>query len=223
MGSLNPLDHIPYLPTTWKDIVEGARKTANSVNSLINGNPVPERWDDYTSPMSAGKVAGANVPGWAVFRDGLYAYAFDDNKSEEIFVSIHISHTWKPGTNLYPHIHWSPGSSTASGTTVRWCIEYSIAKGYGAGVFPSTTTIALESTTDGTAYNHYIVEATDGQAFDGVEVDSILMMRIYRDGTHANDTFSGDAFGLFVDVHFQEDRMIGTPYRNPDFYEPVGA
>ena len=222
MGSLNPLDHIPYLPTTWKDIVEGARKTANSVNSLINGNPVPERWDDYIGSISAGKAVGVNAPDWTTFRDGMSAYAFDDNKSEEVWVSIHISHTWKPGTNVYPHVHWSPGNNADTGT-VRWCIEYSIAKGYGAGAFPTTTTIALEQAADGTLYNHYITEASDAQAFDALEVDSILMMRIYRDGTHANDTFSGDAFGLFVDVHFQEDRMIGTPYRNPDFYEPVGA
>ena len=54
-------------------------------------------------------------------------------------------------------------------------------------------------------------------AFDALEPDSILLMRVFRDGGHVNDTFPDAVFGFNVALYYQGDRQF-TPFKAPDFY-----
>jgi hypothetical protein len=185
---------------------------------MIDGNrDNPEYgWKDMLGPFSTGKVAGANVPTWTTFRDGLSAFAFSAGTMNEIWLSFHPNHDVIEGELFFPHVHWSPGVSTNTGV-VRWGLEYSMVKGHNQGAFPATTTIYMEDTISADdQYGHRIIEDTTGIAMP--EVDSLIMVRIFRDAAHANDTFPDVAFGLMLDLHYRAGKF-GTKGKRPNFNE----
>jgi len=192
--------------------------TKDELEKIADAISVPDEWDDIVADMASAKIPTTNAPDWKSFRGGLYTYAFDDTTNEQVYLAFHILHDIKRGSKLYLHIHWSPGNNTDTGT-VRWGFEYSIAKGHGQEAFPATNTVYVEQASDGTAYMHNVAELSDDDAIykEDLEPDTVLLVRVFRDASHANDTFVGDAHGFQVDIHYQRDRD-GTPNKAPDFY-----
>jgi len=173
-------------------------------------------WDDLTSDLSSGKVAGANVPTWSTFRDGIDAYSFSASTLNEIWITFHVKHDYAYGTDVYPHIHWSP--TTTNTGTVRWGFEYSVAKGHDQEAFPSTTIVYVETVIGSNKqYQHIISEVSDGDAFNAFEPDSLILMRLFRDGGHANDTFPDAVIAFTADVHFQADKQV-TDNKSAPFF-----
>jgi hypothetical protein len=158
-----------------------------------------------------------NAPQRTFFRNGIYLLAFPDSATSEVFGNFHIDHDHAPGTALYPHIHWTV--SSASTGTVRWGIEWTLAKGHQQMAFGPTTTVYVEQAATGTPYLHYISEVAPANAIPGtnVEPDTFVLMRVFRDATHPNDTFSDQVFGIALDLHYQADRAT-TPNKAPNFY-----
>ncbi len=178
-------------------------------------------WSDMLASLSAGKAVGANAPTWATIRDALAAYRFDAGVMNELWVSLHVPHEYLSGTMLYPHIHWvKTGTNTG---TVRWGVEYSSARGYDIEAFPASTTIYIEQAGSATAYQHMIAEQAEGAGVtvSNLEPDSLLLMRLFRDAAHVNDTCTEAVFGLFLDVHYQSDGML-TNERNRTFTKKRG-
>lgn len=179
----------------------------------VNGTYV---WDDMLTSLSSGKTTTANDPAWAQFRDGLYAYSFSNTTLNEIWLTFHVPHNYAPGTDMWPHIHWATtGTNTG---VVRWGIEYTVAKGYSQEIFPTSTTIYLEDNANATARMHQITECSAGQVIPSsmLEPDALVLLRIFRDGSHANDTCTNAAFGLACDLHYQR-AAAGTVNRNYPF------
>lgn len=177
-------------------------------------------WQDMLAPaLSAQPGAPPTAPDFPVFRNGIKTWAFDDASLEELWTSVHIIHDWQVGTDLYPHVHWSHTTApTTPNSTVVWQIEYMTARGYSAEQFPASTTIALEQDVDGAAaYTHHIIEDV-GIVLPGasLEIDSLILMRIFRDGGAGSDTLTGDAFLLYVDFHYESDGQL-TEQRNAPF------
>src|SRR5574343_399922 len=179
-------------------------------------------WDDYVSSFLAGRTVGggANTPTWATFRNGIEQYRFSATTMNELALSpIHILHSIKPGSKIYPHIHWA-NSGTNTGV-VRWGIEYTFAKGHQQGadsVFPATSTIYMEQAATGTAYEHMVAEYSAGIESANIEPDSLFIARIFRDAAHANDTCTDAVFGLMFDLHYQKS-FWATKNKSPNFYE----
>lgn len=172
-------------------------------------------WDDITADLSSGKTAGSNVPTWAVFRDGIYAYEFSATLMKEVWITFHIKHDYAEGTLVYPHIHWSP--TTTSTGVVRWGFEYSVAKGHDQEAFPSTTTVYINSTiSSNKQYQHIISEVSDTDAFDAFEADTLVLCRIFRDAADAADTFPDAVSAFTADIHFQANKDY-TPNKSPPF------
>jgi hypothetical protein len=170
-------------------------------------------FDDYLVPgLSLAK--GANAPDLEELRDGLFENAFAGTLTvvEQAFFSVHILHGIKAGTTPTFHIHWAHNNATPSGD-VKWSIDYSVAKGYGAGTFAAPTTV----TTTQTAPAQYVHQITDDDDMPinvtDLEPDSLLLGRVYRDPDDAADTFADDAFFLELDIHYERDK-IGTLDRN---------
>lgn len=174
-------------------------------------------WDDYIAALVSAQGVGGTVPDWTTFRDGIKAYEFDDAAMNQLWLNIHLTHDYAVGTLMYPHIHWSP--NTTSTGTVRWGVEYTIAKGHNQESFPASTTIYLEDTISANSqYEHRIIEATDAQAFNSSEADSMVLIRMFRDATHGNDTFPDPVHAFQLDLHYQKNRY-GTISRIPSFDE----
>jgi hypothetical protein len=180
-------------------------------------------WKDNLSPMSNAKVGGTNPPIWAAYKGNIYAYQFQNKitaQEQEVFVSFHINHDYALNTKLYPHVHCTTNDVSPSGN-VRWGIEYIVALGHDQQAFGSATTVYVSGAIT-TQYQHYILEVSDNDAIDGealgIEPDTVILMRIFRNSGDALDTFESDnMFGLFVDLHYLADH-VGTKKKSPNFY-----
>lgn len=216
---IDPPPQINEFGWIWQKWLNLFREYIRGISERLFPNNDDYGWTDYLSSLSSGKTAGSSVPTWSTFRDGIKGFAFSPTGGDEIWISFHINHDFKLGTAIYPHVHWSP--NTTSTGTVRWGVEYTAAKGHQQSNFGSSNTIYIEQTV-GSAdqYGHYIAESSDGDAIssDELEVDALVLMRIFRDGSHVNDTFPDDVFGFFVDLHVQIDRF-STLNKSPNFYE----
>lgn len=173
-------------------------------------------WRDNIVQLDV-QVGNPNAPVLNVFRGNVKAYNFTDGQMTEATASFHIDHDYKPGTALYPHVHWAT-TSTATGV-VRWGIEWTYAKGHGQMAFGPTTTVYVEQSADGTAYKHYVAEVSDANAIPGtnIETDGIVLCRFFRDGDHVNDTLADDVFVFCVDLHYQCSQYA-TPNKAPNFF-----
>lgn len=158
-----------------------------------------------------------DAPALNIFRDGIHAYNFFAGEMSEAFAAFHVDHDYALGTALYPHIHWAVNTTDTG--TIRWGIEYTLAKGHGQMAFGPTTTVYIEQASDGTQYKHYVAEVSDANAIPGtnIEPDTLILCRFFRDGLHANDTLNADAFVFCVDLHYQADRAT-TPNKAPNFF-----
>ncbi len=173
-------------------------------------------WRDNIVELTP-QIGHPNAPSLNVFRGGISAYNFPDGQMTEAMASFHIDHDYKVGTALYPHVHWSCTSTEVG--VVRWGIEYTFAKGHGQQAFPATTTVYVEQAADGTAYKHYVAEVSDANAVSGagIETDGILLVRVFRDGEHVNDTLADDVFVFCLDLHYQCSQYA-TPNKAPSFF-----
>ncbi len=148
----------------------------------------------------------------SVFRNGLVAYSYVPSALSESFANWDVPFEWKPGTDLYLAFHWSPGSSTATGT-VRWGIEYTWAEV--GGTFGASVTEYYEQAADGTAYKHFQLVSTPFPGGDAAP-NMRFLIRLFRDGAHVNDTFPADAFLIGVDFYYQVSKF-GVPSYLPPY------
>jgi len=221
----------PIVPSDPKDLPRFLQEELSRLSDLFqamqlgqeypnsNASTKTQYWDDILAPLYFAKAAGLKDPTFSALQGGVSAWAFSAAAENELFISLHIPHTYKPNSKVYPHVHWTTTGTNAG--VVRWGLEYTVARGHNqasGGNFGATTTIFLEQAASGTARRHMITEASDAQAFStNLEPDSLVLMRIYRDATHANDTCTDAAFGLFADLHFQKSYWA-TKNKAPDFY-----
>lgn len=160
-----------------------------------------------------------NAPTLGAIRGNILAWQFFPNELTEAHSGWHIDHDYALGTKLYLHIHWV--CPTANIGTVRWGFEYTVAKGHQQQAFPATTTVYVEQATNGTPYMHYVGEVSEANALDGaaleIEPDTVILVRVFRDGAHPNDTLDDIVFGVFLDLHYQADKAT-TPGKSPPFF-----
>ncbi len=122
--------------------------------------------------------------------------------------TVQLPHSWKVGTKIYPHIHWTPNTS-ASGN-VEWNLDYTWANfdAVTPQVFPTTTTSTVVATGPFTAGIHLITPLTTanvGIDATGKKVSSVLVCRIWRDSNHVSDTYNANAGGVSIDFHYEMD------------------
>lgn len=125
-----------------------------------------------------------------------------------------LPHGWLVGSELRPHIHWSPGNSANTGSVV-WELEYSWANAVNPpNTYGASTTLTATQAAAG-AYGHQIAQfaGIDGT---GKRESSVLLCRIARVGGDPGDTFTGAAFGISFDIHYQiESPGSVTEYPTP--------
>lgn len=191
------------------------------INNAETGFDFLSGWNDLTSSLTTGKTTGGAAPTWASWGGTtLYTWQFSASSIDSLQIDpFHFKHDYKMGTNIYPHVHWMPDDTNTG--VVRWGIEFTFAIGHSQMAFStSTTTIYIEQAGSGTQYMHQVAEVSDpGITLSGLEPDTLISARIFRDATHANDTYTGVVHGLTVDIHYEADRAF-TFSRSPDFYTP---
>lgn len=187
-------------------------------DTVVNSFDGQYGWQDLRGNFIGSRLGiAANSPTWTVVQGGVYGYTFGTTGTDEVWVNFHLPHDYVPGTPVYIHMHWAP-TNTNTGT-VRWACEYTLAKGYSQAAFPATTTVFLEQAGSGTALTHQIIETSLGDAIPAanLEPDVLILMHVYRDGSHVNDTYNAAAFGFECDLHYQSTLERTTKNKNFPF------
>lgn len=174
-------------------------------------------YDDLRVPATATKTGGSKIPDFIKIADngsgsqGVFSYAFDDATEEEVYFFVQLSHKWKIGTTIFPHVHWMPVSPGGAGETVSWGLEYTMAD---AGsvfanssiIYGNTTNIA-ETLVQKKQYITSIGSGIDMATITGVS--PMLACRLFRDaaGTGLTDSYADDAALLEFDFHYEIDAL----------------
>jgi len=168
-------------------------------------------WDDMRVSLSNAKVPAANAPGFEQVKNdgaasiGVFSYKFADG--EYVFLQTQMSHRWKLGTTIYPHVHWTcttnvdPSDNWGCGMEYMWTNINDAAA--------ATTTILERDMPTGVnkQMTHQITNLSDtGIAGTGKTLSSVLLIRLYRYAA-ASDNYAGDIVISDFDLHYEIDTL----------------
>lgn len=175
-------------------------------------------WDDLRITPGAFDYAGTGDPDLIDYQPGgsgatFKVYSFQSG--DQAFFTVQLPHGYEPGSDIYVHVHWTPGSrgNEENGKTVAWKVDYSWADINDN--FPASAVIDLTDTCDGTDHKH---QMTPDILLTGVAADktisSMLICRIFRD---AGDTWAGTIAAqspilLEVDFHVPLNTVGSTTH-----------
>ena len=193
----------------------------SELSKLKNQNRYGAGWQDLIAPLNNSNAPGLSPPNWtAMGSNGHYGLHF--TAGESAFVTFHVTHDWA-GCLSYPHIHFLVDiDMTVPGETITWKLHYTIARGHHQteSLTGIRETITLTYTTDGTetAGEHLILECSDAQAIDMLEVDSVIVMEVEMDA--ASVTGTEKIYGLMADIHYESSGTL-TNEKSPEFTKNV--
>jgi hypothetical protein len=158
-------------------------------------------WDDLRFP-----AAGINPPGAASdptrdTSDG--RLTFSGTLSNIIAIQAQMPHSWKEGSAIHPHVHWSP-TNTNTGN-VKWQMQYKVANVDEA--FPADWTVvtALDA---GSATSDMHQIANFGEIdMTGKTISCMILILISRLGADVQDTYNADCKLNEVDIHYEMDAL----------------
>lgn len=159
------------------------------------------------APVLGGVSISAFKKNAAGTSQGVYLWMFSASTEQEMYFTVQLPHSYKVGSLLYPHVHWTTSTGTPSGTNVVWGLEYTV-MAIGES-FPNTSTltsnsiIALIGTPSGTG--QHIITALGTISGTNLGISSVLVCRLYRATGNANDTFGNEVGLLGFDIHYEKD------------------
>lgn len=164
-----------------------------------------DQWNDLRFP-----AAGVNPPGAASdpardTTDG--CLNFSASATNIIAMQTVMPHSWKTGSFVEPHIHWTKTDGGAG--DVVWEFKYSIADPN--GVFPAFTTITSAATVLGTpdtnTADKHLVTSFGFIPFVCAGTAPATKMLLSRLGADAGDTYAAVAKLVEFDIHILKDSL----------------
>ncbi len=175
-------------------------------------------WDDIMVFPDATSKGGSKAPVWGgaptstAFKkngssQGVFLWMFSSSTEQELYFTVQIPHSYKVGSTLYPHVHWTTAVGTPTGTNVVWGLEYSVvAMG---GSFPNTTILTANNIVPiiGTpsGIGQHLITPLGTILGTNLGISTILVCRLYRAVDNASDTFGNEIGLLGFDIHYEKD------------------
>jgi hypothetical protein len=187
------------------DIVNG-NNTKIEADGTVMFEGEAEVWDDLRVSMDKGSSSASLAYSPGESSGGQIWYFRDAAGLETLSFQVQLPHSYKEGTNIYPHLHWTPLTSRSG--NVEWNLDYTWVNFDETTplVFPSTTTTTVVAVGPFTARTHLITPlTTNNVGLDGTgkKVSSILICRLWRNSSNSADTYGDDAGLLSFDFHYQ--------------------
>jgi hypothetical protein len=172
-------------------------------------------WDDLRNLWTNVRIGATppdftNSPAFAGDPQ-FYYYTFDGATTEEdIYFTVQMPHTWKNGSTIYPHIHFTPTTTNSNDTAsknVRWYTAFKWANT--ETTFSATTTLIFDQSfiPNDSLWKHLVARNSTGILGTGKTLSSILMCRLYRNPVVTQDTYPQDAAFLGADIHYEIDSL----------------
>lgn len=170
-------------------------------------------WRDITGEITTRGV-GSTDPSWTQIGSGpFFAYAFAIN--DVAWLTYHVPHDIVPNALIHFHTHWITDGTNVN--TVRWQFEYTFARGFNQAAFDATgTTLSVEESASGIAYQHMVTESTGQQILGLDEPDGIILCKVTRLTNGATDN-TDNVYMLTADIHYQSTNSA-TYGKAPNFY-----
>jgi hypothetical protein len=175
------------------------------------------QWNDIRIVPGAFEFAGVSDPTLSDWQPGGAGATFKvwEFNNSEVFFTCQLPHEYDIGTDLKPHLHWTPRNRgvAESGNTVAWKLDYSIVDIN--GTFGSSTTVNLFDACDGTNHKHQVTASGTISGTSITGISAMLVCRLYRDTGDASDTWATNTSGnlpaiLEFDIHYQADTAAGS-------------
>ena len=193
-----------------KDVVDPADSTA--VLTVLTSDSVSmgavyysdTYWDDLRVPLTNTRINPVNTePDFEDRGDGLFAWGFDAD-SDSAYVLNYTAqgaHTRADSTDEEGHFHWCPdGTNTGS---VLWRLVYSMANV--GGEWTTIDTLWALDPADGTALKYQLIDFGTLLGSDTMRISHGIIGHVSRIGEDARDTYTGTAYGIELDFHYQID------------------
>lgn len=171
-------------------------------------------WDDLRVTPAGFDRAGVADPSLVEYTpsgSGIATYLYEWQKNDIAYFTIQLPHSYKLGSSLYAHVHWTAGArgTAESGNTVGWKIDYTWASIN--GVFGAMATVDLSDACDGVDHKHQMTPNVEIVGTDK-GISSMLICNIKRTDTGTDDTWAGTASGslpllLEIDFHYEIDTL----------------
>jgi len=157
-------------------------------------------WEDLRFPIAAVQQNPAtSKPDIISFVGNTLVLGFDNAASEGVTFVGQLPHSYKEGTDIECHVHWSPTDDAAGG--VRWILESTWANI--GSTFSSTATMGATGNT--ASQNAHIYTDIGILSGTGKTVSSMVACKLIRNVSHTDDDYAADAALLEVDFHFKVD------------------
>lgn len=161
----------------------------------------PSRYSSIYVPFSAMRPAVLNPPVMELLSGtSLQAFAFPQGVERELYFSLAPPPAYQEDADIAVYAHWVPG--TAAAGNVAWELGYSWPN-QGAQI-GAIATLTAQPATPGAAFET-VVTSLGTLTGTGKDIDSLLGCYIRRDGDHASDDYTTDAFLLGVSFRFLID------------------
>lgn len=170
--------------------------TTGAAKTLVLDTPI---YDDIIISASSLR-GGTTAPAFIEFISPIWALAFVDTQTDTVYGSFELPHSYKEGTALEVHLHWSPSNNDTG--ECGWKFEYAIA-GMGTEAFTKKTALILSQPASGIPFDH--MYASLGEiAAAGRKIGDVIAFELSRP---TGDGFTGSAFLHSIGVHYQVDTL----------------
>ena len=173
-------------------------------------------WNDLLGEF-IDRTSGTDRPTLATPFNGHHMLVWSSTALNQTTVNWHLRHDYKPGSAVYPHIHFRPTGNVSG--NVHWRFILSATKGHGqtAGI-PTATTIDLIFPIPANSLGtHFVAEIpAPGWYTTELKWDTVIHCTVQRRADLATDTYNATVAAWQADLHYQVGR-IATPARLPPF------
>jgi len=169
------------------------------------------QYDDLRSPSSAVNPPGAVSDPDIDPNDG--AFLFGSGSIEILPIINQMPHSWKRGTFVYPHIHWTKTSDAAG--DVIWEYKYRIIQNNAIAPAWSSWIAAPDrsyepGSTQMTIMDIFPILEIPVAVFPEINVSAIFSVVVRRNTGSSSDTYGADAKFWEFDIHVLNDSQGST-------------